>query len=129
MPKFGIKSTENLKTCHPDLQLLFGVVVREFDCSIICGHRGQDDQNDAYRSGKSQLEWDKSKHNKSPSLAVDVVPYPVDWQDINRFYLFAGYVKKTAELLGISVRWGGDWDSDNNTDDQNFNDLPHWELL
>ncbi len=30
-----------------------------------------------------------------------------------RFYFFAGIVKGIAWELGIGVRWGGDWDSDN----------------
>ena len=28
-----------------------------------------------------------------------------------------------------NVRWGGDWNMDNNFKDQKFNDLPHFELV
>ena len=28
----------------------------------------------------------------NPSRAVDVVPYPIDWDDRERFHLFAGFV-------------------------------------
>jgi hypothetical protein len=61
-------------------------------------------------------------------LAVDVAPYPVDWNDKERFYYFAGFVKGVASSLGISIRWGGDWNSDNNLKNQTFFDLPHFEL-
>ena len=121
MPKFGPKSRENLKTCHQDLQLLFNTVVREFDCSVTDGHRTAADQTAAFRAGKSKAKWPESKHNKNPSMAVDVVPYPVDYEDINRFYRFAGYVQAKAEMLGIKVKWGGDF--------ENLFDGPHWELI
>lgn len=48
---------------------------------------------------------------------------------MKRWYIFAGIVKGVALAMGISIRWGGDWDNDNNFDDQTFNDLPHFELI
>ena len=33
-----------------------------------------------------------------------------------------------ANRLGLKVRWGGDWDGDFEFKDQNFHDLPHFEL-
>lgn len=129
MPKFSKTSQDRLDTCHEDLQRLFERVVEEYDCSILCGHRGQEEQNRAFEKGLSKLEFPKSKHNRTPSLAVDVAPYPVDWKNWPEWYHFAGYVKAIARDMGISVRWGGDWDSDNDFEDQNFNDLPHWEIV
>lgn len=129
MPQFGKKSQENLLTCHTDLQRLFLEVVENFDCSIICGHRSEEEQNEAFRANRSQKKYPDSKHNSIPSIAVDVCPYPIDWENLNRFYFFGGYVKKTAELLGIKIRWGGDWDGDTLTTDQKFMDLPHFELI
>ena len=79
-------------------------------------------------TGKSQLGWPNSNHNTSPSRAVDVVPYPVDWSDRDRFHLFAGYVLATAQSLGYTLRWGGDWDSDTQTSDNQFDDFPHFEV-
>lgn len=128
MPKFGSDSKKNLDECHPLLQKLFEEVVRGFDCSVICGYRGEAKQNEAFRKGYSKLKFPKSKHNKVPAMAADVVPYPLDWKDTNRMYYFGGYVKAKAEELGIDIRWGGDWDSDTEVDDQSFIDLPHFEL-
>jgi len=129
MPNFGQKSSDNLSTAHPDLQLLFKAVVRDFDCSVLCGHRSEQEQNEVFQVGKSKVQFPESKHNQFPSMAVDVAPYPINWENLKRFYFFGGYVKKTAELLGIKIRWGGDWDSDTLTDDQKFMDLPHFELI
>lgn len=61
-------------------------------------------------------------------MAVDVVPYPVDWQDRDRFHYFAGFVLGMATARGVKLRWGGDWDSDTEVDDNVFDDLPHFEL-
>jgi len=63
------------------------------------------------------------------SLAVDVVPYPINWNDLPRFYMFVGYVKRIADELGITIRCGADWDMDGWSKDQKFHDLPHFELV
>jgi len=125
---FNEKSKLILSTTHPDLQKIFTEVVKGFDCTIICGHRNELDQNEAYRIRASKLKWPDSKHNSIPARAVDVVPYPLDWKDINRMYYFAGYVKAKAETLNIKIIWGGDWDNDTEVNDQSFLDLPHFEL-
>jgi len=63
------------------------------------------------------------------------VPYPVDWEDTKRFYHFGGYVLGVASELfkrgeiTHRLRWGGDWDGDTDVSDQQFNDLPHFELI
>ena len=129
MPRFGITSRDRLATCHTALQKIFNEVVKHFDCSILCGHRGEDAQNTAHDDGKSKLRFPLSKHNKVPSIAVDVAPYPVDWKDRDRFYYFAGFVKGVASQMGYEIRWGGDWDSDTQVKDNVFRDLPHFEFI
>ena len=126
--KFGKRSMKNLNQAHPDLQKLFFEVIKHVDCSVICGHRSEREQNLLFYDGKSELKFPNSKHNASPSLAVDVVPWPVDWSDSKKFYYFSGIVHGIAAQLKIKIRWGGDWNSNNNLDDQKFNDLPHFEL-
>lgn len=128
MAEFGRTSRRRLKTCHPLLKHLFQQVVERYDCSILTGHRTKASQNKAVREGKSKLAWPKGNHNKKPSLAVDVAPYPIDWQNTKRFYHFAGFVQGLANELHIPIRWGGDWDRDFDLDDQTFNDLVHFEL-
>ena len=128
MPKFSTRSKSKLHTCHKDLVNLFNEVVKHFDCTIIEGHRGQKKQDEAYNKGNSKLKFPNGKHNSSPSVAVDVAPYPIDWSDRDRFHYFAGYVLGIASQMGINVRWGGDWDNDTEVKDTGFKDLPHFEL-
>jgi len=134
MPKFGKRSTRNLAQCDRRLQQVFDAVIRRYDCAVICGHRNEKDQNVAYAEGRSKKKYPDSKHNKSPSLAADVVPWfsqkpHIRWNDSAKFYEFAGFVHGIAFMLGIEIRWGGNWDMDDELKDQNFYDLPHFELM
>jgi len=133
MPNFGQASKNNLSTAHPDLQRLFNEVVKNYDCTVMCGHRNEEDQNKAFHEGRSKVQWPNGKHNKLPSEAVDVAPWFVEaphirWEDKEKFYHFAGYVQAVADQLKIKIRWGGNWDSDDELHDQTFFDLPHFEL-
>ncbi len=135
MPKFSHESFSKLSTCHPDLITIFFEVIRYFDCTVIEGYRNEIDQEKYFREGKTKLEWPYGKHNSMPSLAVDVAPFPIDWGNTRRFYLLAGYVMATAEQLKQhekithSLRWGGDWKNTKCVEVQDFNDLPHYELI
>ena len=128
MPRFGTKSRGRLSSCHPDLQKVFNQVIKEIDCSILCGQRGEKEQNKAFDEGRSKVRFPDGRHNANPSNAVDVAPYPIDWEDRERFNLFAGYVLGIADSMGIRLRWGGDWDRDWTVKDNKFDDLPHFEI-
>lgn len=127
MPQFGRISLQKLSNCHVDLQKLFNEVIKNYDCIILEGYRSNQDQLKAFENGKSKIK-SGGKHNQLPSLAVDVVPYPVDFNDHQRFYYFAGRVLGIAQMLKIKIRWGGDWDIDHDLKDQSFYDLAHFEL-
>lgn len=129
MNKFSKQSLDRLKTCEPELQELFHHVLQVHDCTILEGHRTEETQDEYFRTGKSKVEYPNSKHNTYPSRAVDCAPYPIDWNNTKRFYYFAGIVKGVAEHMGLVIRWGGDWDGDNDLDDQSFMDLVHFELI
>ena len=126
MPYYSKSSKEKLETCHQDLQTIFNYVIQIYDNTIVCGNRGEQEQNEAYDKGFSKLRYPKSKHNIKPSRAVDAVPYPIDWKDEKRFHELAGVVKATAFMLkkygaiNSEIEWGGDW--------KNFKDLPHYQL-
>ena len=121
MARFGRRSKRELKTCEPELQRLLNEAIKVLDFSVLEGHRGQEDQDKAYRDGFSKLMWPDGRHNKSPSRAVDLAPYPIDFQDIKRFEILGWFVKGLAKGLGIKVIWGGDW--------ANFRDWGHFELV
>ena len=103
-------------------------VVKEFDCTILEGFRGEVKQNKAYQEGHSKLKFPFGNHNKIPSIAVDVIPYPIDWKDRERMTYFAGYVQGIAKGMGVKLRWGGDWDMDWKVKDNRFDDLVHFEI-
>ena len=134
MPQFGRKSKEQLSSCHPDLQSLFNEVIKHYDCTILEGHRSNERQEKLFHQGQSKLRACQSKHNQSPSLAVDVAPYHIKKPNIdlnctNNFYLFSGYVLGVANQLGIKIRWGGYWDKTLDVRNNKFNDLVHFELV
>jgi peptidoglycan L-alanyl-D-glutamate endopeptidase CwlK len=128
MAKFGKKSKMVLSTCEKDLQKVFNEVIKHVDCSVIEGHRNEKRQNELFEKGFTKVKYPNGRHNSYPSRAVDVVPYPIDWDDRERFHLFAGFVLATARSMGITLRWGGDWNMNFEVDDNKFDDFPHFEL-
>lgn len=129
MPNFSNYSKQKLQSCHNDLQIVMNDVVEIFDIKIAEGHRGEADQNRYFNEGFSKLKFPNSKHNSYPSLAVDVDPFPINFNLKERYYYMAGIVKMVALKHGIAIRWGGDWDSDNDFYDQTLYDLRHFELV
>ena len=101
------------------------------DFGISCGHRGQDEQTQAYLAGRSKVTWPNSKHNAAPSLAIDFFPVlsgRAQWERPDLFSLIAGLMIGIADCLGHRLRWGGAWDGTVNGTDE-FMDLPHIELI
>lgn len=119
-------SLEKLKTCHEKLISLVSAVNETFQIQVICGIRNEKEQNEAVKNGYSKLAYPNSKHNKKPSLAVDVVPDPdrnpatLEWGDIKSFELMCLSFEQKADELGIKIRLGRDF---------KFKDFPHIELV
>lgn len=128
MPRFGKRSKERLSTCDDKLQKIFNEVIKYVDCSVLEGHRSAERQNKLFDEGKTKVKFPNGRHNSNPSRAVDVVPYPIDWDDRERFHLFAGFVIGIAQSMGVKLRWGGDWNMNFEVDDNKFDDFPHFEL-
>lgn len=142
MPILGPKSAENLRNVDPRLVTILTELIEHIDFSVLCGHRGEAEQNAAHSAGKSKLRFPLSKHNKLPSMAVDVMPYPVRWPDLSkipsqfhdeaRLYArtahFAGVVRGFALARGIDLRWGGDWNGNFILESGDDWDMPHFEL-
>ena len=114
-------SKQKLNTCHSDLIKLIEAVAETEKCAVICGFRGRHEQEKAYMAGKSKAKWGQSKHNLKPSHAVDVVPVPLNWEDIPAFEKLGEKIMAKAKELGISIRWGRDF--------INLKDYPHFELM
>lgn len=129
MSHFSKKSLAILETCHPDLQRLMHEVIKVVDIIILQGHRTPEQHAEYLRNGTTKVAYKESKHSFSPSLAVDIAPYPINWKDKKKFVYVAGIVLGIASQMGISLRWGGDWNSNHDLTDQTFFDLPHFELF
>lgn len=60
--------------------------------------------------------------------AVDLVPYPLDWNDLAKFDAIAKAMFAAAKELGVTIRWGADWDADGKPRERGEYDSPHFEF-
>lgn len=116
--KLGTRSLQNLSGVHPDLVAVVkrAIEITGVDFTVIEGIRNISRQRELYKAGKSTTM--NSRH--ITGHAVDMVPWPVDWNDLERFEVMSEAMKSAAEELEIPIVWGGDWKS--------FYDAPHFEL-
>ena len=116
--KLGTRSLQNLSGVHPDLVAVvkLAITITEQDFTVIEGIRNINRQRELVKAGKSTTM--NSRH--ITGHAVDMVPWPVDWNDLERFKVVSEAMKDAAEELNIPIVWGGDWKS--------FYDAPHYEL-
>lgn len=135
--KYSEQSLLVFNTLHEDLQTLFSYLLDFRDHALIEGHRSEARQNELFFLKRTKVKFPHSRHNSSPSMAVDVLPWPFEekeWEDRDKWHYFAGYVKGVADqlfelgLVDHKLRWGGDWDKDFETSDNEFDDFPHFEL-
>lgn len=141
MNQWGEKSLVHYETLHRDLQYLCDTVLRYHDCSIIYGHRDEQTQNDLFVAGKSKLIYPKSRHNKYPSEAVDLIPYRKGYnpygtpQEQAYGKYFCGLVLGIADMLLLeghmryAIRWGGNWSTKRDKRLASFYDGYHFELV
>lgn len=144
MPKFSKASLAKLDTCHPDIKKVMLEVIKELDIAVNFGHRTAAEQLVLFKkgrvfnngrwvkTGKTVTDKDgtirKSKHNYLPSLAIDIYPFPLDWNNLDRFHHQKDVVMKCANRLGVELVWGADWDGDGNIAEHTLQDYPHFEL-
>ena len=149
MDSYSETSMARLNTCHPDIVTIMMEVIKHYDCSILEGLRTTEKQQEYFNATPPRTTLDgiikKSKHQDDGtglSRAIDIVPYKKGKKifsgkekDNRRFYFLMGMIRaisiKLLEEGKIThkVRFGLDWDSDDVFDDQNFDDMPHFELV
>jgi hypothetical protein len=137
MAAFGTRSEGFLSEIHLGLVEIARMVIPFTDYAILCGRRGEAAQTEAFLTGRSGVPWPRSKHNAvAPGLsdAFDFAPWFPDpphirWDHEREFVQLAGRLQQAADQLGIEVRWGGDWDRDDDLYDFNKPfDLGHLEI-
>jgi len=105
-------------------------VVEYMDCSVTYGVRTISEQAHMVSIKASQtmnsyhlIQADGYGH------ALDLAPYPIDWNDLYRFVALYGVGMAIAKDMGLPITWGGDWDRDGILlIDQGFDDLGHYQL-
>ena len=142
MPKLGKRSMSRLKGVDPRLVAVLQKVVKYFDITVIAGRRSQERQNELVGIGKSKTKF--GKHCRG--LAVDIAPYnyktrKIDWENRDDWHYLGGFVLGVAAMMGVNLRWGGDWSSPSldkkvmmgkevrTTKDNGFDDLLHFEIV
>lgn len=128
MPTLSKTSKARLATCDIRLQKIVEEAIKITDFSVLCGHRGKEEQDLAYARGFSKVKYPNSKHNGLPSKAVDLAPWPINWNNIDRFIKLADIILKIAKQKKIKIRWGADWNRNGEWRDEKFRDWPHFEL-
>ena len=70
---------------------------------------------------EAKVTWLKNPFasNHAKGKAVDIVPSPVDWNDVSNFKKINEAMQAAAKELGVKISYGGDWTK---------KDYPHWEL-
>ena len=123
MFKWSKSSKNKLETCDLRLQALCNRMLAEseFDLTITCGYRGEDEQEKAFKEGNSKAHFGQSKHNTFPSRAVDICPCPVNWDSNDvRWVKMVALAYECARILNIKIRCGYFF--------KNLKDCPHIEL-
>jgi peptidoglycan L-alanyl-D-glutamate endopeptidase CwlK len=130
MPHFGTKSKEKLSTCDPRIQSILREVIKDFDFAVLEGRRSSERQAELYAQGRTApgpivtyAKPGQSDHESGDKLspAVDIAPYPIDFDDRERFCELAARVEQEASLQGVPMRWGGTFVA--------IEDLPHFVIV
>lgn len=132
------RSRDRLSGVHPNL---VAVVTRAIqlttqDFSVTCGVRTLAEQKELYAQGRTKpgniVTWTlNSRHLPAADglgRAVDLAPYPIDWNDLSKFDAIAKSMFAASKELGIPIRWGADWDQDGKPRERGETDSPHFEL-
>lgn len=137
--KLGTRSRDNLKGVHPDLVKVVELAIKKSkqDFTVIEGVRTPARQKELYAQGRTKpgpkVTWTMTSNhfaNKKTGFghAVDICPYPVDWNDLSKFDKISRAMFEAAAELGIRIRWGADWNQNGKPREKGETDSPHFEL-
>lgn len=107
------------------------IEISEVDFTVLEGLRTLERQRELYAQGRTApgkiVTWTmKSRHIEGK--AVDLVPYPLDWNDLDKFNKIKDAMFQAAKELDVNLRWGADWDGDGNYREKGEYDSPHFEI-
>ncbi len=149
MITLGTRSLDRLQGVHPDLirvvKRAAAMADPADDFTVLQGVRSREEMAQNYGKGrtaaecvakgvpakysepsKAKVTWLADPY-KSPHRvhadglghAVDLAPFPIDWNDFARFKRVMALMKHAAAAEGVAIECGGDWSKP---------DLPHFQL-
>lgn len=130
------RSEKRLEGVNPTLVSIVRRAAKRlpFSLFVVEGLRTRERQAELYAQGRTKpgkkVTWTlHSKHLEGK--AVDLAPLingAIDWTDLSKFDAIAKAMQDAAKEVGVSVRWGGDWDMDGQPRERGESDSPHFEL-
>jgi peptidoglycan L-alanyl-D-glutamate endopeptidase CwlK len=137
---FSERSLNNLKGVHPKLVAVVhrALELTPIDFTVLEGVRSQARQDELWAQGRTKpgqvVTWVQTSgthgiQGDGYGHAVDLAPYPIDWNDHGRFDALANIMFAAAKEIGVTLRWGGNWDMDSVIHERGESDSPHFELL
>lgn len=133
MFKLGAKSMARLDGVDVRMVAVVkrAIQLSEVDFSVLEGLRSKSRQAELYAQGRTApgkiVTWTMtSKH--VVGTAVDLVPYPLDWNDLKKFDAIAKAMFAAAKELNVNIRWGADWNQNGKPREKGETDSPHFEL-
>lgn len=131
--KLGKTSIARLKGVDETLVNIVkrAIEISEVDFSVLEGVRTLERQRELYAQGRTApgkiVTWTmKSKH--IDGKAVDLVPYPLDWNDLSKFDKIRNAMFQAAKEQDVNLRWGADWNGNGEYREKGEYDSPHFEL-
>lgn len=126
--KLGQRSLDRLRGVNNSLVAVLKKACESmpFDITVLEGVRSYERQQELLKQGATKVSV--SRHMSGN--AIDIAPYPIDWNDTERFKIVAHHMFAAAKELGIVIRWGGNWSRQDETvkPTSSFVDMPHFEL-
>lgn len=146
--RFSKLSLSRLEGVHPKLIAVVQgamAVMNDWDANgipttdfmVLEGVRTPARQKELYAQGRTKpgkiVTWTLNSNHFINSKtgyghAVDLVPYPVDWNDLKKFDRISRAMFAAAAKLDTPIRWGADWDRDGIPRERGESDSPHFEL-
>ena len=128
MPRYGKRSKKRMEGIDSRLRKVLDELIKIMDVTIIEGVRSDENQQEYFIKGKSKIDGVTKKGQHQKGKAVDLAPYPIDWEDRDRMHYMGGMLRGIGHMMGYKLRWGGDWDMDTKVKDNRFDDLVHFEI-
>ena len=135
---FGPTSRARLAGVHPDLVRVVerAIQISAIDFMVLEGVRTPARQRELYAQGRTKpgrkVTWTLTSNHFVAAdgfgHAVDLAPWPVDWDRPSKFDAIAKAMFAAAAELGVAIRWGADWDRDGRPRERGETDSPHFEL-